>query len=139
MGITNLDGTLVSGPPSATDNNFPSGTESITIHTATYPKSWSKCTGAQQRSVSVTIGGATWVTLSGIGATDTVTKADFFYMRCDSMLLVEVTQATPSGTPLVATRYLQGPMMLQSPSGYEITLVRVQGSATLEYHAEGQA
>ena len=137
MGQTSLDGTLVSGPPVATDNTFPSGVSDITIHTASYPKSWNTCTGAQCGRVNNVIGGVPWLTLTGIGPGDLVTEADFFYFRCDSELLVEVTQKVGTGT-LVGQHYVQGPFLIQNSTTHPVVLVRLQGSATFEYHAEGQ-
>lgn len=134
-GQLDVSGTLIAGPPNATDTTFPSMQASASIHTTPTPKGWQVCTGVLSRTINSP---SSYVTLDGIGAAKTVTAADFLYLRSNTKLKVRITQVDGIGT-LVGERYVSGLLIHEAPSDCAITLVEVQGSATIEYLASGQS
>ena len=135
-GQTVLDGTITSGPPTVTDTTFPSSVNTVTLRTAPWPKGYNCNTGTKLRTVNSP---GAFVTLDGVGTNHDVPAADFLYLRCDNEVLLRITQRMGAGPATqVATFYHVGPLVKQSSTTNPIVLVEVQGSATIEYQAEGQ-
>ena len=133
-GVIDLSGTIFAGPPNVTDTTFPNMRDTVDLHTTPTQRQYAVCTGALSRTIAST---GAYVTLGGIGPTDTVTKADFLYLRCNGTLRIRMTQVDGLGT-LVSEQDVGGLLVLEKPSAGCITLLEVKGSATVEYLAAGQ-
>lgn len=129
-----ISGTLIAGPTEVSESTFPSGETSIPFVGTPNPRSYNVDTGKDVARVNSP---SSFATLSGIGENATVPQANFLYLRCDVQVQVRVTQLVPSSTPTTATISVKGLLILEPPPGSEITLVEIQGSATVEYYACG--
>jgi hypothetical protein len=135
MGQTRLDGSLQAGPPNASEGTFPASQTTIPLVLTPNPKPWQVAEPTLTRRVNSP--SPSWKTLSGIGANDTVTEAHFIYLRTDSQLSVRITQEV-NGDPVTATLNVRGLLILEVSDSEPITLVEVQGTATLDFYAQGQ-
>ena len=133
-GVTDLSGTIISGPPNVTDTTFPSMQSTAQLRTSTNPKGWSVCTGVLSRSIASP---GAYVALNGVGPTGDVTNADFLYLRSSTTLKLRLTQVDGLGI-LVSEQFFSGLKIIEAPSSNCITLVEVKGTATIEYLAQGQ-
>jgi hypothetical protein len=127
MGTVNLEGSLSAGSGSG-DCTFPSMAATATLNTS--PKSYQNATGTLVRLVASPVA---YAVLSGVGVADTVTECDFLYLRTNASVLVRVTQSASTKVLTVS-----GTLIIEPPTATPITLVEVQGSATVEYFASGQ-
>lgn len=134
-GVTELTGSITSGPQSVVDTTFPSMQDTVQLRLTPSPKQWQCCTGAMSRNVASP---SSYVTLDGIGSAATVTHADFLYLRCNATLRLKMTQVDGI-TTLVSEQDVSGLIVVEKPSGGCITLLEVKGTATLEYLAAGQS
>lgn len=138
MGNVAVTGTILGGPPQI-GSGFPQAIFTTTLATTPNPKPFSAATGVLTRRVAQA--GPGFLTLSGVGALDTVVRGDFLYLRCDSQLLLRLTQTdplNPSGDPLVRELYVSGLVVLEFPPSSPLVLLEAQGSATIEYAITGQ-
>jgi hypothetical protein len=129
MGTVNLEGSLSAGSGSG-DCTFPSMAATATLNTSPSPKSYQNATGTLVRLVASPVA---YAVLSGVGVADTVTECDFLYLRTNATVLVRLTQSASTKVLSVS-----GTLIIEPPTATPITLVEVQGSATVEYFASGQ-
>jgi hypothetical protein len=133
MGQINVTGALVAGPP-ASGEVFPGASSNIPLSLASNPKIAGVMTGCLTRLIASPGG---FVTLSGVGATDTVTHGDTLYLKCDAELSVRLTQDDGLGGNVVSTLFLSGANLLEfSPTKF-LKLLEVKGTATIEYFVSG--
>jgi hypothetical protein len=134
MGAVTLAGSITGGPPSG-GSSFPGSTFNDQIAFPSGPRSFSAATGMIQRSINSP---SAFVPLGGVGPTGDVTTADFLYLVTNGSLDVRITAQNGSGgftTAVVSVA--NGPLILPVSPNKLITLVEVQGSATIEYLASG--
>lgn len=136
MGQIDLSGSLTAGPPSA-GSGFPSASEVIGLQLLSSPKSSGVATGALVRTIAVA--DPTWLALSGVGATDTVTKCDTLVVRCTSSLLFRLTTDDGAGGDVVSIVPIQGLLLLEFPADKFLKLLEVQGTGQLQYFVSGQS
>src|ERR1700690_4268369 len=115
MGTLVLDGTLTSGPGSACDSGVtPASTDTIPLSTLRSPKGWQVVAGPSSRTIASAFG--TFVSLSGIGAGDSVTQATFLYVRASAPVQLRLTMANlAGGSDIVSVVQLQGPLVQEWP------------------------
>lgn len=133
-GVTDLSGTIISGPQTVTDTTFPSMQSTAQLRTSTNPKPWGVCTGVLSRNVASPLA---YVPLNGVGPTGDVVNVEFLYLRSSTTLKLRLTQVDGLGT-LVSEQFFSGLKIIEVPSTNCITLVEVKGTATIEYLAQGQ-
>lgn len=138
MNLT-CNGTIIEGPATQTDPQFPSGVTTIpfTLNQGSNPKSVGVTTGAKVRNVQSP---AAFVVLSGVGATDDVTQGSFVYMRVTTgSFQFRVTFNNPAGGSIVSVLPSAG-IFVHEPdatTGFYVTKLEVQGTGTIEYYAAG--
>jgi hypothetical protein len=138
-GVT-LEATLVETPPSASDGTcFPSTSTSIpfALNTAPQPKQVQASTGRILRTINSP---SSFVTLEGIGASDSVTNASTVYVRvrCGSFQL-RLTFHNPAGSPIVSIIPFAGIFVFEPDVAgqYNVTLAELMGVGQVETYASG--
>lgn len=141
MGQIDISGTVQAGPGSVSEGSYPSMTASMLLKATPNPKPWQVCTGTIARSVNAVIGGGSWVALDGIGSSKTVQECDTFIFHSSADVLLRITQKDPGapGVPTVQTRRITGLHIIECGSATAITLIEIQGAASIEYVASGQS
>jgi FtsP/CotA-like multicopper oxidase with cupredoxin domain len=135
MGQTKLDATLTSGPATACETgSFPSAALTASLQLTPNPKNWLKATGILSNQVAVV--SPTWQQLDGVGSTSTVTEGTLLYFRSSSAVQLRITQATTGGDT-TTVHSIGGLFMWEFPSAEPLTLLEVQGTATIEYFIQG--
>lgn len=132
--VVTLSGELVAGPSSASDNQFPSGTDTCPFNLNPSPKSYAVRTGVQQVQVASP---TSFVALGGIGSNSSVTKASLLYLRVQTGMDVRITRDNPAGGSFVTTEHPGGLLIYECDPAQPITLVEVQGSGGVEFAAFG--
>jgi hypothetical protein len=134
-----ITGTLLEGPPSAQDGQFPAGTtqSQFALNTGANPKPVVVSTGMKLRTLNSP---SAFVALSGVGATDDVTQAHTIYMRVSTGGFVfRVTFHNPLGADIVSVLPAGGLLIFEpdAGSGYYVKQLEVQGAGQIEYLAVG--
>jgi len=137
MGQIVITGSVVVGPASpVSDGAFPSSIDTVQLASTPNPKQSQVCSGTISRFLNVA--SPSWATLSGVGAADTVTRADTLYLRCNSPIKVRLTQADKDGgADIVSIVEVHGVLLQEFPQNGCLKLLEAQGSATLEYFVSG--
>ena len=139
-----ITGTITLSPECASEraapgcSPVPGSTELATLETTPSPKP-SAVAGSGARAVATVFG--TFATLSGVGATDSVTTADFLWLRSDGPVLVQLTQqnlASGSGTITSIVQVL-GELIVEFPEGGYLVGLAASGTADLEWTVSGPA
>jgi len=97
-------------------------------------------TGLAKRLVATPAPG--WVALSGVGATDTVTRGQFLFFKASAPVLVRLTLDDGSGGDVVLDPLpidTLAPLILCFQSAKFLKLLEVQGSGTVHYLVSGQS
>lgn len=123
------------GGPPAGGETFPGTTFAAPLLLRTNPKGFNCATGILQRQIATNVG--VYATLSGVGATDTVTKGNTLYLKTNSTLLVRLTTDDGVGGSVTAVIPVSGFCMLEFDDSKYLKLVEVSGSALLEYFVCG--
>lgn len=133
--ILSVDGTLEVGPQSAGDSSFPSMSVSEPLALTPTPKLSNACTGTVVRNLNSP---SSFAALSGVGATDAVTKGDTIYIRANAPIQVRMTMADPGGgSDVVSIVPVYGLALVEfSPTGY-LKLLEAKGVATISYLISG--
>lgn len=130
-----LTGSIVLGPVGAGDCSFPGST--INVPFSSYP---------QQKSANVSIRHAktinspsAFVPLDGVGTGESVTQANFLYLRTAGLLMkYRITQADYNGgADIVSIVESQGVFVNEFPSAGYVKLLEAMGVGTIEYIAAG--
>jgi hypothetical protein len=140
-----LNGTLTQLPSSVVGTTtsvsplglIPAFTRQVALVTTPSPKQSAKCGGGNKTNSSAY---GTYVTLSGLGATDDVTTADFLYLKTDAPMQVQLTLQNLGGSGTITSVVpVYGMMVLEfPPSGY-LTGLSVAGAGDVEYMVSGPA
>lgn len=95
--------------------------------------------GLAKRTVSVTA--PSWVTLSGVGEADTVTRGQFLFVKANAPVLVRLTYDDGAGGDVLVVLPVDtlAPLVLSFQSAKYLKQVEVQGSATIQYLVSGQS
>jgi len=138
VGQVSINGTLSSGPVQV-GSGFPQAIYTTPLATSVTPKPFSAASGVMQRRIAVAA--PTFVTLQGLGPTDTVVRCDLLYLRSDAALILRLSNQdplNPFGPPLVVEVPVSGLVIMEFPASSPLVLLEAQGSATVEYAASGQ-
>ncbi len=138
MGQVAINGTLLGGPVQV-GLGFPQALFTTTLATTPSPKPFSAASGVLQRRINQP--GPGFVTLGGVGANDTVQRGDLLYLRCDSQLLLRLSQTdplNPLGPALVRQLLVSGLVIVEFAPASPLVLLEAQGAATIEYAITGQ-
>ncbi len=134
MGELQLTGSLTAGP-TLSSSNFPSSTYAAPLAFIATTKPSNVATGAIRRLLTDP---ATYVALTGVGATDTVTAADFLYLQSDAPVHLEITCGDGAGGTTVTERVVQGLLIVEFASTYELKGLRAKGAGSVQYLVSGQ-
>lgn len=136
--IVVLDGSLTVSPPSSSDGgDFPSMTIAESLSTLPNPKLSNCATGIVSRTINSP---SAFVALSGVGATDTVTKGDTLLMKTKAQFTVRMTFLDPAGgADIVSVVPLYGTMFAEFQPLGTLKLLEVKGSGALAYLISGQS
>jgi hypothetical protein len=135
VGQSVLDGTIVMGPASGGSGTFPSSVDTMQLELNPSTKQFGAATGTVQRPLNSP---SAYVTLSGVGTTDTVQRCDTVCIRTDSPIKVRLTFLDPDGgADIVSIIPVQGVLLLEPPTSGYVKLVEAKGSARIEYMAAG--
>jgi hypothetical protein len=128
-----LAATITSGPASVTDQQFPSGVNTISFGFNPPQKQYAVATGAV---VTVNSPSAP-VAIEAIGSGGQVTQGLTLYMRALTPLTLVATITNPAGGTFTSTIPLGGACILELPSNAPLIGLTVQGAGTLEYWCSG--
>ena len=131
MAQVQLDGTVTVGPVTSGSTSFPGAINTVSFSTTPTPKA-AQVYSSEVRQVSSP---SAYAVLSGVGASDNVTKANFLYLKTNAPVLLRTTMVATS--PLVAVEWVQGVLIKEYPDGHELYLLEVQGTGTVEYFVSG--
>ena len=134
MSQIKLSGSIVAGPASSSEGVFPGSTMDIPLSTKENPKGYQRATGILRRSVSVA--SPSWLDLGEPG--NTVTQANFLYLRSDGPLSLRLTTDDGLGGDVVAVIVVQGLHITEFNQINYLKTLEVQGNATVEYFMSGQ-
>ena len=164
MGALTLSGVLQVGPANPVDGGFPGASENIPIGFISGTKQYVPGTGVLTRNVASP---GAFLALDGVGPAAAVTQGTFLYFKCNTPVILQltcddglgpaaaVTQGTflyfKSNTPVilqltcddglgstvVIEQPVQGMYMLEFPSSQPLELLKIKGSATIEYLVVG--
>lgn len=138
MGQLTVNGAITAGPPTV-GVGFPQMLANAQLATTPSPKPFSKGTGTIQSTVATA--SPAFEPLQGVGPTDRVRQGSFLYLRCDSQLLLRISQTdplNPGDPPLQRLLYVMGLCIIEFPSSSPLVLLEAQGSANIEYLITGQ-
>lgn len=133
MGQVVLSGSLVAGPPQSSSSSFPAGIVTYPISNLNGGAGFQRASGIIQRN-------ETFVALTDLGEPgNAVKKATFYYFKCDSPVVLEITHGDGAGGVVIesASEPVLGLFIREFPSGYELTKVRLLGTANFEYFVSG--
>lgn len=130
MAQITIEGALTVGPTAA-GSGIPALIDTVSFATTPNPKSIQVYTSKAQNVQS-----AVYVTLSGVGLTDTVTRANCLYVKTSSAFKLRLTQVDLP-TNLVSELYISGLTILEFPEEHALIKVEVFGSGILEMVAAG--
>ena len=131
MGTLTLSGNLVSGPKSGSDAaSLPRSVTTIPLLTLAATLGWTVESGTSTRVVASP---SSFVVLSGVGATDTVTKAKFLLLFTSAPIDVKFTLEDAS-TPVIT---INGVSIIQFSDSKRLTGLSVQGAGTVEWYLCG--
>ena len=134
MGVLRLSGSLDGGPASSTTESFPASSFSAPLRFRENTKGFSVATGVLTRKLN-SVGA--FVPLQGVGATDTVTKGTFLYLKSDAAIEVRLTTDDGSGGSVLAVLPPSGFVMIELDPVKFLKLLEAKGLGSLEYFVCG--
>lgn len=133
MNVVAINGTLISGPPTASDSSFPAGITNIVFGTNPAQKPAPVQTGAQVRQLNSP---TAFVPLDGVGVGETLIEGNTFYMRMQSPIKLRITfKETP--LDIVSVIYPKGLLIIEVDEQHPILLIEAMGVGTIEYFVSG--
>jgi hypothetical protein len=127
-------GTVLSSSPLGT---VPAGVSQVPLVLSMSPKQSAVNTGLRHKALNSP---SSFVTLSGLGASDDVTTADTLYLKSDSAIQIRLTMQDPAGgSPIVSIETLIGLKVQEFPQAGYLTLLEAMGIANLELMISGPA
>lgn len=132
MGHVALSGVVVVGPDLKA-GTFPSAETTVALVSKTTDYVVSSPAGL----IAVASPSA-YVPLPGIGTTGPVTKGSFLYVKSNAPISLRLTNVSGS-TTVTSVTPLDGMLIQEFPTGSELVLLEVEGTATVEYLVAGQS
>ena len=130
MGQLNVQGTLIAGPPAATDGSFPSMTANTTIATKENPKGYGRATGVLRRQENF----AVFTTLLEVGPGAVVTKGHFLWFKSNGPIELRLTTDDGAGGDVLSVIPLDGAFMQE----FDIATLAGKFLKLLELNTLGQ-
>ena len=134
MGALTLSGVLQVGPANPVDGGFPGASENIPIGFISGTKQYVPGTGVLTRNVASP---GAFLALDGVGPAAAVTQGTFLYFKCNTPVILQLTCDDGLGSTVVIEQPVQGLYMLEFPSSQPLELLKIKGSATIEYLVVG--
>lgn len=135
MGVLKIDGTVTAGPESSGGSAFPSSSDQMQLQSTPNPKPMQACTGTIARNFNSP---NAFTTLTGVGASDTVTRGDTLAFRCNAPMKLQMTFADPDGgADIVSVIPVYGMNVMEFPSNGYLKLLQLKGSGPIEYLVSG--
>ena len=134
MGALTLSGVLQVGPANPVDGGFPGASENIPIGFISGTKQYVPGTGVLTRNVASP---SSFLTLDGVGPTATVTQGTFLYFKSNAPVILQLTCDDGLGGTVVIEQPIQGLYVIEFPSSQPLELLKIKGSATIEYLVVG--
>lgn len=135
MAQVSISGAITGGPPVAGEG-FPASLFNTSLAFLINPKGFSVGTGILARQLNSPSG---FATLTGVGASDTVTHGDTLYFKCNGAVTLRLTQDDGIGGSAVHDIDVQGLVVLEFPSTKYLKSMSAQGSCQIEYFVSGQS
>jgi len=133
VNVVAINGTLIAGPPTASDSSFPAGVTNIVFGTNPGQKPAPVQTGAQVRQLNSP---STFVALDGVGVGETLIEGNTFYARTQSPMKYRITfKETP--VDVVSVIYPKGLLIVEIDEQHPILLIEAMGVGTIEYYVSG--
>lgn len=135
MGLqVQVSGSLVAGPASISDAQFPAGSLNIPLALSCTPKAYAVATGNVVNVQSP----SSFEAIPGIGAGGIVTLGSTLYVKTSQQVLMQLTNANPAGgAALVSVIPVVGLQVMEFPSNGSLTGLAFEGSGTIEYWVGG--
>lgn len=133
MGQLILDGSIVTAPPGSGVGQFPGGAVTIPLVLSPSPKQSVVRSGPDVRQVSSNV----YVTLTGVGADDAVTKANTVYLKTNSPMMVKATYDNTPDADIESEFPLFGIWIAEPGDTKYLKKVEVKGSGTIEFLVSG--
>lgn len=135
MSQVTLSGTLTVAPATVVDGTFPAATTTTPLALNPTQKQANVDTGIQSRNLNSP---SSYATLSGVGATDTVTQGNFLYLRTKVPMLVQLVVNNPAGGTVTVTGIpINGLLILEFDATRYLVGLSVQGSGYVEWFVSG--
>jgi hypothetical protein len=131
--VATLQGTIQVGPPKSGGQSFPTGLGNIAFTL----KPASKPAPVSSQDVRNFASPSGFSTIHGIGPNETVTQANFLYLRTDAPIDFRITSDDGNGGSVVAVVSVDGLHIIEKPTSKFIKLLEAQGTGTIEYFASG--
>lgn len=133
MSVIQVDGTLTLTPPGSGLCGVPGGALSVPLALSPHPKqSCVSASGARQVSSP-----SAYVQLSGVGDTDTVTKANTVYLKTNSPMMIKLTFDNSPDADIESEFPLYGIHLSECGDTKYLKKIEVKGSGTVELVASG--
>jgi hypothetical protein len=134
MAQVNLDGALTVGPLSSGGTTLPTLVNTVPFSTSPSPKPVQVYVGKE----AIVQSAGAYVQLSGVGTSDTVTHANFLYLKTSAAFKLRLTIVdTPSN--LVSESYCYGLVIQEFPEEHALIKIEAMGSGALELVAAGNS
>jgi hypothetical protein len=131
--VAKLDGELTLGPETVNDILFPGAEASVPLSLTPSSKPANASPGFARRAVSSP---GAYVTLTGVGAADTVTQGTLLYLRTREAVLVRLTTYDPGGD-VASVLPVKGTVIIEFDDVKYLKLLEVKGTATVEWLVTG--
>lgn len=127
-----LEGNIVLGPQNVCEGGGPQGVLNMPFSIGACACVPAACSASYQKTINAP---SVYVTLPGIGPTDSMANCKFLFVRTNASLRLRLTQTGNT----VQTLDVNGLCILQFPSDKALVLLEALGAATIEYVAVGDS
>lgn len=134
-GQISLDGSFTVTPPgSGIGSSFPGGAVNMPMTLTPTPKQSLVRSGPDVRTINSS---DAYVTLTGVGDDDAVTKANTLYLRNNGPMMVKLTFDSSPSADIESEFPLYGTIVLECGDTKYLKKVEVKGSGTIEFFVSG--
>jgi hypothetical protein len=133
MGTLLFKGDIEVRPQQVSETSFPGGRADIILRLTPSPKPENVHTGVQLRDVNTLV----YVVLSGLGSSDSVTQANFLYVRTNAPMLLRLTFEDGASPDIVSVVPINGVYILEVDQNRYLKLLEVLGQGKIEWFVSG--
>ena len=134
MGTVSFQGEIEARPQVVSDTSFPGGRTDISLILTPTSKPAGVMTGVALRTINSP---SSYVALTGVGVTDTVTQSNFVYLRTNAPMLIRLTFKDGSNPDIVSVLPMNGACVYEVDVSRYLKLIEVMGSGQVEWFASG--